>query len=90
MYVSFEWRIGEWMNEWMNGWMNEQGYISLYKSIIRPTLEYCNSVWCPMFKRDEGLLEKVQQRATRLLPELRQKTYPDRLFKESTTTYPSL
>ena len=60
--------------------MHRQGFLSLYKSIIRPTLEYCNSVWCPMFKRDEDLLEKVQQRATRLLPELRDKeTYPDRL-----------
>ena len=59
--------------------LHRQGFLSLYKSIIRPTLEYCNSVWCPMFKRDEDLLEKVQQRPTRLLPELRQKTYPDRL-----------
>ena len=59
--------------------LHRQGFLSLYKSIIRPTLENCNSVWCSMFKRDEDLLEKVQQRATRLLPELRQKTYPDRL-----------
>ena len=32
-----------------------------------------------MLKRDEDLLEKVQQRATRLLPELRHAAYTDRL-----------
>ena len=61
--------------------LHRKRFLKLYKSTVRPTLEieYCNSVWCPMFKRDEDLLEKVQQRAIRLLPELRQKTYPDRL-----------
>ena len=59
--------------------LQKKGFLTMYKTIIRPTLEYCNSVWCPMLKRDEVMLEKVQQRATRLLPELKQKAYPDRL-----------
>ena len=33
----------------------------------------------PVFKKDEDLLEKVQQRATRLLPHLRHLDYPERL-----------
>ena len=59
--------------------LNERGWLKLYKTIIRPTLEYCNSVWAPMFKKDEDLLEKVQQRATRQLPHLRHLEYPERL-----------
>ena len=59
--------------------LRTKGFITLYETIIRPTLEYCNLVWCPMLKRDEDVLEKVQQRATRLLLDLRHKAYPDRL-----------
>ena len=59
--------------------LQKKGFLCLYKSIIRPTLEYCNSVWCPILKRDEDILEKVQQRATRLLPEVNQLSYPNRL-----------
>ncbi|XP_071480900.1 uncharacterized protein [Diadema antillarum] len=36
-------------------------------------------VWSPTFKKDEDLLEKVQQRATRLLPHLRHLEYAERL-----------
>lgn len=59
--------------------LNEKGWLMLYKTIIRPTLEYCNSVWCPMFKKDEDLLEKVQQRATRQLAHIRHLEYHERL-----------
>lgn len=51
----------------------------LYKSIVRPHLEYCNVVWQPHFKKDCELLEAVQHRATKLVPSLRNKTYEERL-----------
>jgi len=35
--------------------------------MVRPTLEYCNSIW-PSFILDQRKIEKVQRRATRLLP----------------------
>ena len=59
--------------------LTEKGWLKLYKAIVRPTLEYCNMVWAPTFKKDEDQLEKVQQRATRLLPHLRHLDYPERL-----------
>ena len=31
--------------------------VQLYKSIVRPHLEYCNSVWSPLYKKDVQLLE---------------------------------
>lgn len=51
----------------------------LYKSVIRPHLEYSNVVWHPRFKGDTEELEKVQRRATKLVPELADLDYEDRL-----------
>ena len=51
----------------------------LYKSLIRPHVEYATSVWSPHLKGDKDKLEKLQRRATKLVPELREKTYSERL-----------
>ena len=53
--------------------------IHLYKSIVRPNLEYCNSVWSPICKKDIQLLEGVQRQATKLVPELKNMEYGGRL-----------
>ena len=39
-------------------------FIIMYKTVIRPILEYGNVVWSPIFKRQSVALEKVQRRAT--------------------------
>jgi len=39
--------------------------LALYKSIVRPHLEYCCSAWAPQYAKDKELLEKVQHRFTR-------------------------
>lgn len=51
----------------------------LYKTYVRPLLEYCSIVWCPFYVRDIDLLEKVQRRFTRILPDFREAPYRDRL-----------
>ena len=51
----------------------------LYKSLIRPHLEYGSPVWSPTLKIDINNIEKVQRRATRLVPELAGQTYEERL-----------
>jgi len=51
----------------------------LYKHLVRLHLEYCNSVWAPYKKSYIDKLEKVQKRATKMIPELRKMHYPDRL-----------
>ena len=48
--------------------------IPLYKAIFRPHLEYCIHAWNPHLRKDVDMLEKIQRRATKLIPELRDLT----------------
>ena len=41
-------------------------FVLLYKAMVRPHLEYANSVWCPHKKGDIEIIEKVQKSATKL------------------------
>jgi len=45
--------------------------------MVRPHLEYANSVWCPYKIGD--IKEKVQKRATKLIINLKNMSYTDRL-----------
>ena len=54
-------------------------FIQLYKSIVRPHLDYANSVWHPYKVGDIEDIEKVQKRATKLVISLKKLPYKDRL-----------
>ena len=41
--------------------------IPLYKSLVRPHLEYCCQVWSPYFNEDSNLIEGVQRRAAKMI-----------------------
>ena len=56
--------------------------IPLYKAIVIPHLEYCIQAWNPHLRKDVDMLAKIQRRATKLIPELRDLTYEERLLKE--------
>ena len=43
----------------------------LFKTLVRPHLEYGNLIWGPFNCADQKLIERVQRRATKLVPEIR-------------------
>jgi len=67
-------------------WLSISSFVLLYKCMVRSHLEYCNSVWAPYRKMDIEDLEKVQRRATKILPALKKLPYEERLKKCGLTT----
>ena len=53
--------------------------LKLYKSLVRPHLDYCIQAWRPYKQKDIDLLESIQRRMSRIIPELRHLDYPSRL-----------
>jgi hypothetical protein len=60
--------------------------LSLYKSLIRPRLEYAVQAWNPYLRKDIDLLERVQRRATKMIVGMQGRSYVDRLKMLNLTT----
>jgi ribonucleases P/MRP protein subunit RPP40 len=55
--------------------------LSLYKSLVRPLLEYSTPAWSPHYIKDKELLERVQHRFTRMFYRLKSLKYEERLVE---------
>ena len=64
----------------------KQLIVPMYKAIVRPHLEYCIQAWMPYRKKDIDKLERIQRRATKMIPELRDFRYESRLLQCGLTT----
>ena len=51
----------------------------IYKALVRPQVEYATPVWSPTLKMDINAIERVQHRATKLIPGIASLSYEERL-----------
>ena len=56
-----------------------KSFCKLYKTLIRPHLEYGNIIWHPRFKNDIDAIERVQRRSTKLVSNIRDLSYIEQL-----------
>ena len=61
--------------------LDEDSLPRLYKALVRPHLEYGNVIWGPRYVMDQQAVERVQRRATRLIPGLQGLPYEERLSR---------
>jgi hypothetical protein len=59
--------------------IDREGFLILYKSYVRPLLEFAMPVWCPYLRKHDKEIEQIQRRATRMVKGFDSKPYPDRL-----------
>ena len=62
-------------------YLTEETFVQLFKSLVRPILEYGNSAWQPCSKNLCQEIEDVQRRSTKLIASLKNLSYPQRLAK---------
>ena len=70
-------------------YLDENMMKRLFTSLVRPVLEYANTVWSPYLAKDIRDIESIQRRATKMIPTLKNMSYEDRLkkLKLPTLTY---
>lgn len=59
--------------------MEKNTFLLLYKSLVRPHLEFGSCIWSPRHKYNIDSIERVQRRATKLIPQIRDLPYTERL-----------
>ena len=67
--------------------LDNESFLYLYKSLVRPHLEYASVIWSPKMKKHQDSIEKVQRRATRLLPEIFHLSYTDKTINPWSTLF---
>lgn len=65
---------------------NQDILLRLYKTLVRPHLEYCIQAWNPTLKKDIAIMEKIQRRATKLIEPLSHLPYEERLKRCNLTS----
>ena len=61
-------------------YLDKDSLVQLYKALVRPHLEYGHVIWPLYFKTDLNKVDNVQRRMTKLMPQIRDLEYPERLW----------
>ena len=60
---------------------SKDNILYLYKSLVRPHLKYCCQAWRPYLQKDVNNIENIQLRMTKMIHELSQLNYEERLCR---------
>ena len=60
-------------------YLDKQMYKRLFSTIVRPILEYGQTIWSPHDKTQIREIENVQRRSTKQIPDVKEKSYTERL-----------
>ena len=60
--------------------------LPLYKTIVRPKIDFAVAAWCPWFEKDIECLERVQHRLMRMLSDVKGDCYESKLVDAGLTT----
>ncbi len=71
--------MSPWVHKRHFQYKNKKIVITLYNSLVFPHLQYCIQFRFPTLTKDIKRLERVQARATKLIPEIRHLSYEGRL-----------
>jgi len=66
--------------------LDKKDFLLLYKTYIRPHIEYCVQSWSPQLNKDIKHLERVQKAATELVSSMKKLSYDERLKRLGLTT----
>ena len=66
--------------------LDKDNLMILYRSFVRPHLEYAVQAWSLYLRKDINTLENIQRRATRMVRGMKNLTYKERLDKLGMTT----
>ena len=58
---------------------SKNNLVPLYKSLVRPHLEYCVQAWRPYLQQDINNIEGVQRRMTKMMREVEEEEYEQRM-----------
>ena len=47
--------------------IDEEIFLNLYKSIVRPHVEYATPIWLPLYKKDKSIIKNIQRHVTKLV-----------------------
>ena len=61
--------------------LDEEIFVPLYKALVHSHFDYAMAVWSPHLTKYINAIEGVQRRATKMIPTLKNLTYPERLKK---------
>ena len=67
-------------------YLDKSTFLCLYKALVRSHLDYGDSVWFPVLKKDIRIIENIQRRATKILTQYRHLSYSERLRELNLST----